>query len=289
MIVHPAQHFLLNGLVDYAGLFPPAALSLPDSLEAYRSYQQGQAPSLLGRLICPASRLSELAALIVPGDAFLLSVLAQQPEEVDLIESFHHQVGRSLRVDTVEARWGGVSLAQSWLERWNYWLFFEVKPESLPEAARWCAPRAERLGLKLRTGAVVPEGIPPLTEVVDFVRVAHQHRVPYKFTAGLHHAQPGQYPLTYEADAPRARLLGFVPLFALACLHYWGRLDSEALLEGLSRDRPRLHLDGERLNYEGATCSAAEIEEFRRQGARSFGSCSFQEPLQELMEMGWIC
>jgi hypothetical protein len=289
VIVHPSQHFLLQGLVDYAGLFPPAALSLSQSLQAFRSYQQGLAPSLLGRFVCKASQLEPLRDLLIEGDAFRLSALLEAPEEVELVERFHHKVGAAVRVDTLETRLIGAEQSRRWLRRWNYSLFFEVKPDQFAEGATVCAPHQGRLGLKLRTGALQPEGIPGVPEVVDFLRVAHEAQVPYKFTAGLHHARPGEYPLSYAADAPRARLFGFVPLFGLACLHWTGRLGESALSAGLSCDAPLVQADSKGLHYAGASCSAAEIEEFRLRGARSFGSCSFEEPLQELIEMGWIC
>ena len=289
MIVHPAQHFFIQGLVDYAGLFPPAALSLKDSLQAYRGYQHGLAPSLLGRFVCNVAHLGDLADLLLAQDSFCISALLEAPEEVELVEEFHRRAGAKVRVDTIETRLIGSEQGQRWLRRWHYHLFFEVKPEQFTEGAAFCAARPERLGLKLRTGAIRPEGLPSLAEVVEFLRLAHQARVPYKFTAGLHHACPGTYPLTYAADAPKARLLGFVNLFGLACLYWHGRLDEEALSSALERDGLAVRVDENGLHYDGESCSAAEIEEFRHQGARSFGSCSFEEPLQELIEMGWIC
>lgn len=289
MIVHPAQHFLLQGLVDYAGLFPPAALELGQCLQAFRDYQQGPAPSLLGRFVCPAGRLDDVVGHLQSHDAFRISALLKAPEEVELVERFHKRVSSSVRVDTVETHWIGSSQSERWLRRWNYSLYFEVTADHFGEAATFCAVQQGRLGLKFRTGGLLPEAIPEVRQVDEFLRSAHQARVPYKFTAGLHHARPGEYPLTYAKDAPRARLLGFVPLFGLACLHWWDKIDDNTLLQALSTDQVTLQADQGGLHYQGASCSAAEIEEFRLKGGRSFGSCSFTEPLQDLIEMGWIC
>lgn len=286
MIKYPAQHFFLENLVDYAGTFPPAALSLCDSLANFRADQQGPAPSMLGRFICAGAALKELAELVQSGDCMLISVLLSQPEELGLVEDFHARVGKSVRVDTVETAWN--EHAAEWARRWNYRLFFEVTPAALAEAAALCAPQAARLGLKLRTGSVKPEGVPPAALIADFLEAAHAAGVPYKFTAGLHHACAGEYALTYAPDSPRARLFGFTSLFTLACLHWDGQLSRGQLIDQLNTARVPL-ADAGGLSWGGLRCTPEKIQDYRQRGGRSFGSCSFREPLEELQEMGWIC
>src|SRR5712672_2874744 len=51
---------LLTGLVDYAGLFPPAGEDMRRALERYASYLDRPDRSALGRFIVPISRLKEL-------------------------------------------------------------------------------------------------------------------------------------------------------------------------------------------------------------------------------------
>jgi hypothetical protein len=51
---------LLHGLIDYAGLFPPASEDMRPALENYASYFAGADRNALGRFIVPVSRLSEL-------------------------------------------------------------------------------------------------------------------------------------------------------------------------------------------------------------------------------------
>lgn len=58
-----ARRNLLGGLIDYAGMFPPAALSLPEALHNYLAYRQQAEGWLLGRLVCPLERLAELRRL----------------------------------------------------------------------------------------------------------------------------------------------------------------------------------------------------------------------------------
>ena len=82
---------LLAGVVDYAGLFPPAGLALDLALTHYVRYRQGPGGWMLGRFVCPAARLPELVSwhqhTRPPGPRIPLSALgrggANLPEFVD--------------------------------------------------------------------------------------------------------------------------------------------------------------------------------------------------------------
>src|SRR5690606_744875 len=61
---------LMAGLIDYAGLFPPARLSMAASAENFARDRMSEQEWMLGRFICPASRLEEFsraAAALMPG------------------------------------------------------------------------------------------------------------------------------------------------------------------------------------------------------------------------------
>ncbi len=51
---------LLRELIDYAGLFPPAALSMSESVANYDAYSRSEWNWLLGRFVLPVARLPEL-------------------------------------------------------------------------------------------------------------------------------------------------------------------------------------------------------------------------------------
>jgi hypothetical protein len=51
---------LLGGVFDYAGLFPPAKLSMPETVENYLRYRAGEEGWLVDRFVCTSSRLEEL-------------------------------------------------------------------------------------------------------------------------------------------------------------------------------------------------------------------------------------
>lgn len=53
------SHFMTE-LIDYAGLFPPSALPLPEAISNYHAYIHDSDSWMLGPFVIPASRLSEL-------------------------------------------------------------------------------------------------------------------------------------------------------------------------------------------------------------------------------------
>src|SRR3982750_507275 len=88
---------LLAGIVDYAGLFPPSALSMPEAVINYATYKNSNYNWMLGRFVVPAGRLDEFAEsakdFFARGgqDAWKLSVLASEDiyETVRLVEDFN--------------------------------------------------------------------------------------------------------------------------------------------------------------------------------------------------------
>src|ERR1700722_13588798 len=56
-----ALNTLLEGVIDYAGLFPPARLSMEAALAEYLDLLNGNDSWLVSRFICPSNRLDELA------------------------------------------------------------------------------------------------------------------------------------------------------------------------------------------------------------------------------------
>lgn len=62
--MHASLRTLLTGILDYAGLFPPAKLPLDAALKSYARYRQDTDRWLLGRFVIPASRLEELQPFV---------------------------------------------------------------------------------------------------------------------------------------------------------------------------------------------------------------------------------
>src|ERR671922_1208431 len=58
------RHAFLEGLIDDAGLFPPASLPMADAAREHEAASRGPNRWMLNRFICPASRLSDLAGVL---------------------------------------------------------------------------------------------------------------------------------------------------------------------------------------------------------------------------------
>jgi hypothetical protein len=121
---------------------------------------------------------------------------------------------------------------------------------------------------KLRTGGLQPGSVPSPEVLAQFVHAAVTLRVPFKLTAGLHHALPN----TERATGDRQH--GFLNVLAGTAAALDGAHVGEvrALLE--VTDAPSL------LEVLSATDRVA-----LRRHLRSIGSCSIEEPYDELVEL----
>lgn len=171
---------LLEGLIDYAGLFPPAALSMQDAVRNYARYREGAWSWALGRFVVPLERVPEVPA------EFPLSILGR---------------------DEVKAS----SAAE--LEGLPPGTFVEIADLALVgELAR------RDLRAKIRTGGITPDAFPAIGDVARFIRTCKEHGVAFKATAGLHHPLRCIKPLTYDSDAPVGTMHGFLNVFLAAAL-----------------------------------------------------------------------
>src|SRR5713101_2167456 len=77
----PSLRAMLTGIIDYAGMFPPAKLPLDQAIRNYARYRTEPESWMLGRFICPAARLGELAPyfeeLFLAGPPLTISALGR--------------------------------------------------------------------------------------------------------------------------------------------------------------------------------------------------------------------
>jgi len=138
---------------------------------------------------------------------------------------------------------------------------------------------------KMRTGGVSPDAFPTAREVGRFIARSAELLVPFKATAGLHHPVCGDYPLTYDDDAPRGRMFGFLNIFAAAAFAQC-RVGERVLTDIVSEDLPSAFEFGdEALAWRGRIATARQVASARSSLGLAFGSCSFQEPVEGLREL----
>jgi hypothetical protein len=300
---------LVTGLVDYAGLFPPAALAMGPAVRSYASYLSASEAdrSVLGRFVVTAARLEELDDEAMPlmrrGSApWRVSALVGPDIEGDLarVEAFNrrHRPGRGTGFATIDAIEGKAERSRD-VERLltgrgddrqnDIEVFVEVPTAADPSAL---VDDVARLGAgapvraKIRTGGVVADAIPPAEEIVTFLRACARAAVPFKATAGLHHPIRGSYRLTYAPDSPTATMYGFLNVFVAATFVRIGvpAADAVSMLEETAAEAFVFDADGVTWRSRRATTPA--IRAARANYALSFGSCSFREPVDELRGLG---
>ncbi len=291
---------LTAALVDYAGLFPPAQLDMTTCVANYAAYRRGSAAVLLGRLVLPAARIEEFNAaarsqvaeralgLHALDQPWQLSLLAANATELQAARaSLHATFGLAVAVASVELPPLDV-------------LAIEPLVAALPRDIEAYVEvplgpgRDERMALvaqagayaKVRTGGVVADAFPQATELSLFLRACAARRLPFKATAGLHHACRAAYALTYAPDSATAPMYGFLNLL-LATAEAQAGADLATVEAALLDPRPQARLSVKGLTLaSGRVLGASEVRMLRTGGLRSFGSCSFDDPLGELCALG---
>lgn len=283
---------LLDGLVDYAGLFPPAALSMREAVRNYAVYRAGVSRAMLARFVVPVARLDEFVAearaLPDDGDAWPLAVLAGAADAATL-DAFDAAHGARWRIDTIEAKAddadGIAALAAAFGSRRTVYVELPVRadPSALVAAVGAAGMRA-----KIRTGGVTAEAFPLPAQVMAFLAACVSQGVPFKATAGLHHPLRGEYALTYAADAPRGTMYGFLNVFLVAVLLHAGHAPEIVMPVLEERDASALRVSQDALEWRGLRATVAQIAAARAQFAGSFGSCSFTEPVDDLAALSLL-
>lgn len=291
--VSTALGALLAGLVDYAGLFPPAALSMRDAVRKYGRYRVSAQHGMLARFVVPAARLEEFAALAPlarhAGDVgpWPLAVLAAAGD-ASALDAFDAAYGTFARVDTIEAKADDAATIAALAAAFAMRAVYVELPVRSDPAALIAACKAQGLRAKIRTGGVTPEAFPSPNEVLRFLAACVAQGVPFKATAGLHHPLRGEYPLTYAPDAARGTMYGFLNVFLAALLLLEGHPAAEVAPVLEERDASSIQVSADGIAWRGRAVPVARIAEARAAFAGSFGSCSFEEPVQDLVSLSLL-
>ena len=280
---------LLAAMVDYAGIFPPAKLSLKKAIANYARYHQSSYRWLLGRFIIPVSRLAELETLVadVPLIPWSLSVILSEnwQEELKQIQNINNQdliIIASLEFKPLppEEIKRAIDTLPKGIES-----FFEIPLDENLEQYLAVLQDTKALA-KIRTGGLTAEAFPNLDVLCRFMFASAQAQVPFKATAGLHHPLPGKYPVSYEPNSLATAMQGFLNLSILTALICGQKINqSEALTVLQESSLNNFQFQEDKIAWKDRYFNLAEIQQTRQYFFRSFGSCSFQEPIDELRDL----
>jgi hypothetical protein len=314
MMLHGSLRAFMAQLIDYAGLFPPASLATAPAAENYAAYRAGADGWMLGRFICPAARLEELGehvALFADGAPLTVAAIGRRSdgatfleglsEDLDAIAAFRARHGAAVRVDVLEQPLPAGRLEQAVIDGLAQrataagLLAFCELPAPLDDG--WIAAQGEALATlgihnqagqpplayKLRTGGVTADAFPSPEQVAAALAGARDAGVAMKFTAGLHH------PFRQHRDEVGASMHGFVNLLAAGILAHVHTLDQPTIAAILAdEEAAAFSFSAAGLAWRELTASSAAIGALRAGSLIAFGSCSFDEPRDELRALGLL-
>ena len=278
---------LLTGLIDYAGLYPPAGLDMQSVMRSYLSYARGQHAHALGRFLVDMNRLPELCQ--AAGDSMRslrLSVIAS-PEAVS--ESLQRLLDDGFPIDAIEIKTNLLAEVERISKRIPTGLraYFEV-PAGFPNSELFRAISAAGARIKLRMGGLSAEAFPSAQVIANMLKALSSRRIPFKATAGLHHPIRSRRPLTNEPGSPVGTMHGFINLVCASALLHFGGETSDAK-KVLDEENPGAwQVTPANVGWRSYSWSADQLRMVRQQSFISFGSCSFEEPLRDLEVLGWL-
>ncbi len=318
----------MSDMIDYAGLFPPAELSLDKAIYNYAAYREGAESWMLSRFIIPASKLERLDSygeeLFSEEQPFAFSVLgggtrtvSEFEEEVEAASeacsSFRSRHGQRVTTEVLEMKLpreaalsGDAELVAGLLDKavdtltaapsgvralFVEGLFEESWKKDMEAVAggisahngRECPEPYLGTGYKLRCGGVEAHMFPSAEQVAFTLNRARKHDVPVKCTAGLHH------PVRHYSAEVQARMHGFLNVFGGAMLAYAHDFSDDELLQVLSEEDPdHFVFTDQSFSWKDYSVPTETIRELREVALISYGSCSFDEPREDLQGLGLL-
>jgi len=291
--------------IDYAGMFPPCSLALEPALRNQAKYVRSDDAWMLNTFVLSVIQFDSAKQLLPQFDPLHplhVSALGPKTENaaafLDALAETEAAI-RSLAAHNVDL----ISLSQ--LEMWlpkdvdlpvlnearsiigNLPAFWEAPAERAPETITLLAELNSEMdeptfGFKLRTGGVTSDAFPTAVQVAQALVVPATHQVPIKFTAGLHH------PLRQYREEVQTKMHGFLNVLGAAIMaaeHKWNEKQTAAMLED---ENPKsFSFDDEFFAWREWKIDIKPLNN-RRRFVTSFGSCSFDEPREDLRALNLL-
>lgn len=303
---------MLEGLVDYAGLFPPTSLDLETAVATYRDARHGPHGWMLGRFLCPTSQLENLAGVLTrtmtageatwgvsaifdgptasgdaatfdrhmdPGAKILLAEVKAPAaatdgrDVVDATDALLPVVDGALAVSTEITPFVELDRGPAW---------GKGVESAVAGIAALRTARLRAMGAKLRTGGLTADAFPTPDEVAAFIVACARHGVPFKVTAGLHH------PVRHSDAELGVERHGFLNVVLGAALATGGAAPDTVAAAISETDPSALDMGVAGLRWRDHRFGVAALRKVRHHVFPAYGSCSFDEPVEDLMAMGVV-
>ena len=265
---------VLRKLCDDAAVFPPGSMPLPEAVPAHERHTESAYADLVGPLIVAAPALEDLGPLLGDGHPELAVTVPAGPAGIESVLAEVRNLPADLRALEVVVPDGCTApdlvtaLDRACRGSEQVDVFVEVPCDDRRPAIIE-ALATTRYRAKFRTGGVRAELHPDEAELASAIKTVVDAEVPFKATAGLHHAIRNTDPETgFEQH-------GFLNVL----------LAADAAVRGASAGE----LSDVLAERDGAAIAARveELDGSRADAARaqfvSFGTCSIDDPLTELV------
>jgi len=285
--------------IDYAGMFPPCSLALEPALRNQAQYIRSDDAWMLNTFVLPVIQFDSAKQLLPqfdPSHPLRVSALGPKTETTaafrDALAEIEAAI-RSLAAHNVDLL--SVNQLEMWLPQdvdlpvlrearsiiGSLPAFWEAPAERAPETITLLAELNSDMdeptfGFKLRTGGVTPDAFPTSAQIARALVVPATHQVPIKFTAGLHH------PLRQYREEVQTRMHGFLNVLGAAILaaeHKWNEKQTATMLE--DENLKSFSFGDEFFAWREWKIDIKRLKG-RRKFVTSFGSCSFDEPREDL-------
>jgi len=281
---------LLRGLLDDASLFPPARLAMPAAVAAHRRHLTAWYSPLCGPFVCPETRLADLHTSLTTANCPAIEISLVVTGGADAVPAALDAVAADprLRLRAVEvpaAKDGDLTDAVAAVVEAldSVPLAAAAGYVEIPLRALADGPTAaELLAIvdshgyrpKLRTGGVSADAFPDEMTLAHCLTAVIDRRTPFKCTAGLHHA------VRHTAADTGFEHHGFLNvLLAVACAARGANIEDVADLLA-QRDAATVAARIARLDDDA-------IDDGRYLFI-SFGTCSTDEPVADLVALGLL-
>lgn len=278
------SEILLEGIIDYAGLYPPADLDMKTVVKNWSLFLQSDDSWILARLIIPSSRLQEFkdcAKLLLPSpeeqDLWQLSVLLPPAGSEQFESAVQATIDFNVEdcgavANVVEFKATTAQEIDSALEilHDDLFPFIELPIEDDPRGLI-AALSGVIAGAKVRTGGVSSDLYPTTENLARFIHSCAIAGQPFKATAGMHH------PCRNKNESVGVTEFGF-----LSVLH----ATAAASIENKSVSDLENILTMESPDF--TSFSDTNLEQVRAELFNSVGSCSFDDPRTDLRSMGLL-
>jgi hypothetical protein len=305
MSVSASLCVLLNQAIDYAGMFPPCGLPLKPALQNQATYVRSPEAWMLNGFVLPVQQFDAAKRLLSQFDAQHSLRLAALGPKTENPNSFFDVLKNAMSTIRSFPKYDIGLISVSHLEMFlpqdaNTVTLKEAKSIAGEFPVFWEAPRdkAEQtiellaeinshdkiapFGYKLRTGGVTADAFPSSVQIARALTMAATHQLPIKFTAGLHH------PVRQFRDEVKTKMHGFLNVLGAAVLAAEYQWSADQTVMMLEEEDPRsFAFTDDFFAWRGWKINTESVRH-RRTLVRSFGSCSFDEPREDLRALGFL-